>query len=75
MKTAEDQILDFVQVLADHPQEVTIKRVNGEPIVFEISVSQQDFDEVSSKQKAIQGIAGYASGLRYSQFVLRILEK
>ena len=75
MKTAEDQILDFVQVLADHPQEATIKRINGNPVVFEVTVSQKDFIEISSKHRAVQTIAGCMSGLPENQFVVKILEK
>ena len=75
MITAEDQILDFVKVLADHPQEVTIKRINGNPVVFEVSVSQKDFIEVASKHRAVQTIAGCMSGLPQNQFVVKILEK
>jgi predicted RNA-binding protein YlqC (UPF0109 family) len=75
MNTAEDQILDFVKVLADHPQDVTVKQIDGDPIVFEITISAKDFIEVSSKQKVIRAIAGYSSELTYNQFVLKILEK
>ena len=75
MKTAEDQILDFVKVLANHPEEATIKRINGNPVVFEVTVSQKDFVEVASKHRAVHTIAGCMSGLPENQFVVKILEK
>jgi predicted RNA-binding protein YlqC (UPF0109 family) len=75
MNTAEDQILDFVKVLADHPQDVTIKRIDGNPIAFEVTVSKKDFANISSKHRAVQTIAGCMSGLPDKQFVVKILEK
>jgi predicted RNA-binding protein YlqC (UPF0109 family) len=75
MITAEDQILDFVKVLADHPEEATIKRINGNPVVYEIAVSQKDFVEVASKLKAVQAIARCMSGLGENQLVVKIIEK
>jgi predicted RNA-binding protein YlqC (UPF0109 family) len=75
MNTAEDQILDFVKVLADHPEEATIRRINGNSVVFEVTVSQKDFADISSKHKAVQAIARCVSGLLKHQFVVEILEK
>jgi predicted RNA-binding protein YlqC (UPF0109 family) len=75
MDTAEDQILDFVKVLADHPEEATIRRINGNSVVFEVTVSQKDFANITSKHSAVQTIAGCMSGLPEKQFVVKILEK
>jgi predicted RNA-binding protein YlqC (UPF0109 family) len=75
MDTAEDQILDFVKVLADYPQDVTIQRINGNPVVFEVTVSKKDFADISSKHSAVQTIAGCMSGLPDKQFIVKILEK
>ena len=75
MQIAEAGILSFVQVLANYPQDVTVKQIDGDPIVFEITVSAKDIDEIFSKHRAINAIAGFKSGLAYSQFVVKILER
>jgi hypothetical protein len=75
VNTPEEQILNFVQVLANHPQEVTVKQIDGDPIVFEVTISGRDLVEVSSKQKIIQAIAGYTTGLIAKKVVVKILEK
>ena len=75
MITAEDQILDFVQVLTTYPQDVSVKQIDGDPIVFEITISGRDLVEVSSKLKVIQAIAGYKTGLIDKKVVIKIHEK
>ena len=75
MKTAEDEILRFVQPLASQSQEVKVEKIDGDPVVFQVTISKNDLAEVSSMLKVIQAIAGYSSGLTYGQFEVKILTK
>jgi hypothetical protein len=75
MDTAEAQLLSFVQTLANHPKEVVVNRLNGNPVVFEITIRKEDSAEVNSKLNVIQAIAGYTTGLLDTKVVVKILEK
>ena len=74
MKAPEDRISVLIQVLASRPEEAKVTRHDGSPVVFEISVSQEDLNRVSSRQIAIEAIlksmpefAGKHFALRFSQ--------
>ena len=75
MATVEDCILRFVQSKANLPQEVSVKRIDGTPVIFEISISRIDSVKVHSVLKEIRVIAGGISGLLDYQVNLKILEK
>ena len=42
MDSAEAQLLSFVKALANHPKEVIVNRLNGNPGVFEIMIRKED---------------------------------
>jgi hypothetical protein len=75
MAPDEEGILRFVQLKANLPQEVNVKRIDGAPVIFEISISRIDSVKIHSVLPEIRAIAGGMSGLLDHQFGLKILEK
>jgi predicted RNA-binding protein YlqC (UPF0109 family) len=74
MQSAEQQILSFVKVLVNDPDQVRVKSTAGNPVVVEIRACRDDLAELQAKEHAIRTICSSASGLRKEQFLLKFLE-
>ena len=73
MKSAEHEILAFIRVIANHPDQVQVSQIEGNPVIFEVKACKEDLAELVSKEKAIQVIATSA-GLVKGQFLFKFLE-
>ena len=70
MKSARDEILSFVRVLAlHHPEKVDVTVIEGTPVIVEIHADREDIADIMLKQHAIETICRSA-GLRKEQFSL-----
>jgi predicted RNA-binding protein YlqC (UPF0109 family) len=56
MRCASDEILSFVKVLVKHPESVRVTQSNSSPPVFEITVHQDDLEDIRSKEVAVRAI-------------------
>ena len=75
MQIAEAGILSFVQVLANYPQDVTVKQIDGDPIVFEITVSAKDIDEVFRNGEQSSASQVHSQGFRIVSSCVKILAR
>lgn len=75
MKSASDEILSFVQVLAMKPDKVTVTEIDGNPTIFEIKSCKGDISYLMSSVVAIRAIGVMFAGLEDKQFVLKFTEQ
>ena len=75
MKAAEEHLLKFVCLLAHHPDEVKVEGVDGQPIIFEITVREKDAEEVGKYIGAFQAIVSCTTTLLCDQYEIKILVK
>ena len=72
MRSEKNEILTFIQVLANHPGQVKVRRIEGTPVIFEIRACKEDLADLESKEQAIQVIVKSA-GLKKERFVLKFI--
>jgi hypothetical protein len=75
MKTACDEILSFVKVLANKPGEVTVTQIDGNPTVFIIKCCTGDLAYLMSNIVAIRAIGVKFGGLVDTEFILKFIEQ
>jgi hypothetical protein len=75
MKTACDEILSFVKVLAKKPGEITVTQIDGKPTVFIVKSCKGDLSYLMSCVVAIRAIGVMFGGLVDDQFVLKFIEQ
>lgn len=69
-----DHILRIIQALASRPREAEVKKLDGNPIILEIKVSEEDFTKVFSKQLAIEAIVKSIPEFSGKPFSLKFVE-
>lgn len=74
MRSASDEILNFIKVLANYPNQVQVTKIEGNPVIIEIKVAKDDFANIKSKEHAIMTICISTAGLKKGQCLLKIIE-
>ena len=72
MKTETDEILSFLKVLAKHPDQVEVNRIESNPVIFEIRACKEDLADFALKERAVQ-VIGESAGLQKGRFVLKFV--
>ena len=79
MEQVRDLILTIAQSLVDHPEEVSVKVIEGESsVMLELKVSKSDLGKVIGKQgrtaDAIRSILNAMAGKTRKRLTLEIVE-
>jgi predicted RNA-binding protein YlqC (UPF0109 family) len=71
MRSAKDEILSFLKALAGRPDQVRVKQIDGDPLVFEIRACKADLEHFATKVSSINSVAS-STGLKERRFVIKL---